>query len=121
MGDRVLFFGSSENKVVAEIQRLSSADEKIFALGTLPHIYQLADRLPPGNIFVFQFPWFMIEAEDRILEAVISDSPRVVIRDLTSEVEGHKLISFMPKINKYIEDKYKTVERIENIEIMVVK
>lgn len=120
-GDRVFFFGSTEKKVTAEIQKLSKSGDKIFALGTLPHIYQMADRLPSGNVFVFQFPWFMTTAENRILSGIVNDPPKVVIRDLEAEVEGQKLISYMPKINEYINKNYKVVGKIEEIEIMIAK
>lgn len=120
-GDKIFFFGATEKKITTKIQELSKPDEKIFALGTLPHIYQLADRLPSGNIFVFQFPWFMIEAEDKILSGIVNDPPRVVIRDLEAEVEGQKLISYMPKINAYVNENYKVVDKVEGIEIMINK
>ncbi len=120
-GSKVFFFGNTEKKVVAEIQKLSSADEKIFALGTLPHIYQMANRLPPGNVFVFQFPWFMIEAENKILTGIINDSPKVVIRELEAQVEGKNLVSFMPQINDYVNKNYKVISIVDGIEIMVKK
>mgnify|MGYP001581340933 CR=1 FL=1 len=121
IGNKVFFFGDSEKRVVAEIQKLSNTGDKIFAFGTLPHIYQMADRLPPGNVFVFQFPWFMVEAQDRVLTGIINDPPKVVIRDLTAEVEGKKLIFYMPKINEYINKNYKVVSIIEEVEIMIIK
>jgi len=121
IGNKVFFYGNTEKKVATEIQKLTSNDEKIFTLGTLPHIYQMADRLPPGNVFVFQFPWFMIEAENRILSGIINDPPKVVIRDLTAMVEGKKLVSYMPKIEEYIGRYYKVIDKIGEIEIMVRK
>jgi len=121
LGDNVYFFGDKEVKVVAEIQKLSRPDEKIFTLGTLPHIYYMADRLPSGEIFVFQFPWFMTHAENRILDGIVNDPPAVIIRDLTAEVEGLMLVSYMPKISEHIDRNYKVVNKVEEIEIMVAK
>ncbi len=121
LGNKVFFFGDSEKRVVAEIQKLSNSNDKIFAFGTLPHIYQMADRLPPGQVFVFQFPWFMIEAENKILTGIINDPPKVVIRDPDATVEGRNLISFMSKINDYINKYYKVVNKIDGIEIMLKK
>lgn len=121
IGNKVFFFGETEKRVVAEIQKLTNPGDKIFTLGTLPHIYQMADRLPPGNLFVFQFPWFMVEAEEKILSGIISDPPVVVIRDLTAEVEDIKLSDYMPKIVGQIEGNYKVVNKIEEIEIMIRK
>src|SRR3989344_1326128 len=121
LGDNVYFFGDKEVKVVAEIQKLSRPDEKIFTLGTLPHIYYMADRLPSGEIFVFKFPWFMTHAENRILDGIVNDPPAVIIRDLTAEVEGFMLVSYMPKISEHIDRNYKVVNKVEEIEIMVAK
>ncbi|HTK03890.1 MAG TPA: hypothetical protein VL401_03975 [Alphaproteobacteria bacterium] len=121
LGNKVFFFGNTEKKIVSEIQILSSPQDKIFALGTLPHIYQMADRLPPGNVFVFQFPWFMVEAENRILTGIIGDPPKVVIREASAEVEGKNLLNFMPKISDYVNRNYKVVDKIDDIEIMIRK
>ena len=121
VGNKIFFFGDSEKRVVAEIQKLSNTGDKIFAFGTLPHIYQMADRLPPGNVFVFQFPWFMVEAQDRVLTGIINDAPKVVIRDLSGTVEGKNLISYMPSISDYISKNYKVINKIEEIEIMIIK
>lgn len=120
-GNKVFFFSSTEKKIVNEIQVLTNPNEKIFALGTLPHIYQMADRLPPGNVFVFQFPWFMVEAENKILTGIISDPPKVVIRDSEAQVEGKNLVSFMPKIAGYIIKNYKVVDKIDGIEVLIRK
>ncbi len=120
-GDKIFFFSSAEKGVVEEVQKYSKPGEKIFTLGTLPHIYYLADRLPPGNVFVFQFPWFMIEAENRILDGIVNDPPGVVIRDLTAEVEDMKLSDYMPKIADHIDSNYKVVNKVEEIEIMIKK
>jgi hypothetical protein len=121
LGNKVFFFGNSEKRIVMQVQKLSGPNDKIFAFGPLPHIYQMADRLPPGNVFVFQFPWFMMKAEDRVLAGLINDPPRVVIRDLTAEVDDKNLISFMPKISDYVKENYKVIDKIDSTEIMIKK
>lgn len=116
-----MFFGDKERLIATKVMRLSSDKEKIFALGTTPHIYSLADRLPSGGIFVFQFPWFMAETQDRILNGIVRDQPAVVIRDKEAQVEGKNLIHFMPKIADFINENYKVIDQVSEIEIMVKK
>lgn len=119
LGDRVLFFGEFESKLSERVLQNSNLGDTIFALGTTPHIYQLTKTLPPGNVFVFQFPWFMVEAEERILQGIITDPPKVVLRDEHSTVQGMNLVSFMPKINAHIERYYKVIDNVNGTEIMV--
>ena len=121
LGSKVFFFGEFENKIIKEVQVIADKNDKIFVLGTFPHLYQMADRLPPGNVFVFQFPWFMVKAEDRVLAGIKEELPRVVVRDKNALVDGKNLVSYMPKINKYIENNYEVKKVIEGTEIMVAK
>ena len=100
------------------MQYVNSPD-KIFAFGTLAHIYQMADRLPSGNVFVFQFPWFMKEAEERVLNGLVHEPPKVVVRDQNAQVEGINLVNYMSKINGYVNENYKTAYRVGDVEIMV--
>jgi hypothetical protein len=119
--DRVLFFGEFEDRLVNKVQRYVSEGDVIFALGTTPHLYQLTNTLPPGNIFVFQFPWFMVEAEERILSGIMNDPPKVVVRDMGATTGGLNLISYMSNINRYIEGNYEIVDQVDEVEIMIRK
>ena len=121
MGDRVLFFGEFEEKLSAEVLKYVKQGDSIFAMGTTPHLYQLTNTLPPGGIFVFQFPWFMVEAEERILAGIIDDPPKVVVRDKNATTGGKNLISYMQNIDRHVEDNYKTIEMIDGVEIMIQK
>ncbi len=105
--------------LVNSVNKYLKYDKKVFAMGTYPHIYYLTDTLPPGNIFSFQFPWFMKIVENRILEGIIADSPDIIIRDSASRVNGYRLIEYMQNIEKYLEAHYKTDESVNNIEILV--
>lgn len=120
-GDDVRFFGETEKILAEAVNRYSSSDESIFAMATTPHIYYLTDRMPPGDVFVFQFPWFMVEVEDEILNGILMDPPTVVIRDPYASVQGMNLVSYMPEIDKYISDNYEVVDNYQGIEIMINK
>ncbi len=115
----VRFFGEFEKKMSEKVLMYAKPKDSVFALGTTPHLYYLTQTLPPGNIFVFQFPWFMKETEGEVLEGIKKDPPKVVVRDLKSEVSDMKLVDYMPRVNSYIEENYKVVDDVEGTEIMI--
>ncbi len=120
-GKDVLFFGDLEKRLVDKINNYSESEDKVFAFGTTPHLYFLANRLPPGNVFVFQFPWFMREAEEKILSGLITDPPRVVVRDKHAQVQGINLVSAMPLIKEYIDQNYVEAEKLGPLDILLRK
>lgn len=117
-GDKVFFFGEFESKLIQIVKSNTTEEDKIFAFGTTPHIYFLTNRLPAGNIFIFHFPWFLVEAEDELLEKMVKDPPKLIIRDKNSEVSGKNLVSYGPKLSNYIDMYYKEIERVDGIEIL---
>ncbi len=101
------------------VNRYREKGDKIFAFGTYLHIYYLTDTLPPGNIFSFQFPWFMKIAQTKVLQGIIRDPPAIIIRDKKSQVDGYNLIENMQEIENYVESHYKTIDSVNNTEILV--
>jgi len=118
-GDKVLFFGDNEEKISNAVLRYVNSGNSVFAFGTTPHLYYLTKTRPPGNVFVFQFPWFMVEAEEKILQGIITDPPEIIVRDKNAEVENMNLVKYMPKIKAHIDRYYKVVDKIDGTEIMV--
>lgn len=112
LGDRVISFDSQAKDLAVKIKHYTNPGEKIFVFGAAPHLYQMADRLPAGNIFVFQFPWFMMVAEDRILAGLLRDQPQIIVADRMIEIEGQKITDFASKIDKFIQENY---YRIDNV------
>lgn len=106
-------------ELVNKISKYHKNGDKLYALGTYPHIYYLTNTLPPGGVFTFQFPWFMKISEKRILRGIINDPPQLVLRDENSEVDGYRLIDFMKDINAYINENYVAVDRVKGTEILV--
>jgi hypothetical protein len=119
--DKVFFFGSHERKLADAVLSYTNQNDKVFAFATTPHIYFLTNTLPPGSVFVFQFPWFMVEAEDEILAGIISDPPKVVVKDPGATVQGMNLVEYMPRINGYFEKNYDIVDKIDKVEILIPK
>ncbi len=118
-GKRILFFGEFEKNISEKVLNYTDSGETIFALGTTPHIYYLTKTRPPGDVFVFQFPWFMQVAEQNILQGIITAPPKVVIRDKNAKVGGLSLIEFMPNIDKFVESYYKVIDTVGDTEIMI--
>jgi hypothetical protein len=112
------FFTSFEQRLTEEIDKQVPDGETIFAMATTPHIYYLTDTLPPGKQFVFQFHWFMVEAEDEILAGIVQDPPKIVIRDPHAKVAGENLVEYMPNINAYVNEHYAVYTVIDGTELL---
>lgn len=121
IGNRTLFFGDFERRLSNAVLSYASQNDTIFAIGTTPHIYELTNTLPPGRIFVFQFPWFMKVSEDKILQGLEKNPPIVVIRDETTTTGGINLMNNMEFINRYIEQNYTTINKVDSTDIMIKK
>jgi len=118
-GKEVMFFGELERNIAQKVSNYAGKGDTTFSLGTTPHIYYLTETLPPGRIFVFQFPWFMQVAEERILSGIINDPPKVIVRDVSAIVGGMRLIDYMSSINRYVISNYQVVDSVNGIEIMI--
>jgi hypothetical protein len=115
----VSFYGAQEMNVARLVNAFADSGQSVFAFGSTPHIYQMTHTRPAGNLFVFQFPWFMKVAETRILEGLISDPPKVIIRDRFAEVAGINLTKYSSEIDKYVDRYYHVVENVNNVEILI--
>ncbi|OGM05499.1 hypothetical protein A2125_00275 [Candidatus Woesebacteria bacterium GWB1_43_5] len=120
-GNRVFFFERNEIQISEKIRVLASPGEKIFLFGVTPNIYQMTGTLPAGDIFVFQFPWFVVESETRLLEGLARDRPRVVVADREVTIQGAKITDYASKINRYILENYVEVDRVGSGQIFLKK
>lgn len=118
IGNKVFFFDEQTYKIADKIMQLTKPKDKIFIYGAAPHLYQMSQTLPAGDIFVFQFPWFLQVAENRILEGLIMDQPKIVIYDTGYSVVKIYLKDFSPRIYQYIETNYKKIDNIDTVEIL---
>ena len=118
LGDKVFFFDEQSLSVSNKIKQNTSFHERIFIYGAVSHLYQMSNTLPAGNIFVFQFPWFLKVTEDRILAGLIQDKPKIIVYDSEYNIEGVKLSEFSKKIYQYIESNYKKIDNVNSIQIL---
>ena len=57
--------------------------------------------------------------EKKILKGIIEDPPKLIIRDKYSQVGGYLLSDYMQNINSYVDQNYKTIDLVDNIEFLV--
>ncbi len=118
LSEKVFFFDNQTYKVADLIKKYSFSGDKIFIYGAQANLYLLTNTLPAGNTFVFQFPWFLKVAEDRVLNGIKKDQPKIIVFDTSYKVDGVELKIFSTKIYAYIENNYKKIDNIGSIEIL---
>lgn len=118
IGERIFFFDKETQAVAQRIRKLSSPGEHIFVYGAAPNLYQMSKTLPAGNVFVFQFPWFMMVREDKILAGIQKDKPNLVVADRSVVIQEQNLIDFSAKINSYLLQNYETFDKIGSVEFL---
>lgn len=118
LGNRVISFDSTTLNIAAKIRDYTSPGEKIFVYGGQPHLYQMSATLPAGNIFVFQFPWFLKVAEARILEGIKVDKPNIIVSDRTTTIEKAKITDFAGSIDEYINQNYQKIDSVGTADIL---
>lgn len=112
ISDKVMFFDNETYRIAQKIRQNSKPKEEIFLLGPVPHLYQLSNTIPAGKIFVFQFPWFLMESEDRFLKALEISPPKLILRDMTVVIEGRSITEYALKLQAYIDKNYVVFDNI---------
>lgn len=118
ISNQVFFFDESTYALAIKIMDYTKPGEKIFIYGGAPHLYQMSQTLPAGDIFVFQFPWFLKVAGGKILEGIKKDQPEIIVSDRSVEIEGKRLIDFASYIDQYILENYHQIDNVGTAEIM---
>ena len=112
LSNRIYFFGEEEISIANKVKAATVPGDKIFVYGTTPNIYQMTGTLPAGNVFVFQFPWFTMLTEGRLLEGLVEDKPKIIVADRSVTIENQKLVDFTKDLNAYISDNYDEIDRV---------
>ncbi len=118
LGDRVISFDTETLQLAAKVESYTNPQDKIFVFGGAPQLYQMTNTLPPGNVFVFQFPWFLKVAENRILEGIKKDQPNIIVSNRNALVEDLKISDFAKNIDQYILENYEKIDSVGNTEIL---
>ncbi|TSC88373.1 MAG: Uncharacterized protein G01um101416_41 [Microgenomates group bacterium Gr01-1014_16] len=100
------YFDSYSTELAAQISRRVQPGDRIFLLGVNPHLYPLTWTLPPARTFVFQFPWFINTAGDRILNGLRSDPPQLVVYNPVSNIDNQYLRDYGSRLVEYIQSNY---------------
>lgn len=106
LGDRIFFFDRDLIAVAEKIKETTDPGEKIFLYGAPLHLYQMSETLPAGDVFVFQFQWFMMKAEARTLDGIKTDKPKLIVADRAVTIQGEKITDFMSEIDEYVLTNY---------------
>lgn len=112
LGNTILLFDENTKNLVSKVKLYTKPNEKIFVFGAVPQLYQMTGTLPTGDIFVFQFPWFLRVAEDRVLAGIIKDKPEIIVSQSNNVIEGVQIKEFAGKIDKYINDNYQKIDNV---------
>lgn len=118
LSDKVFFFDRETYDISDKIRKYTKANDRIFVFGAAPHLYQMSQTLPAGNIFVFQFPWFLKVSEDRILQGVTEDRPEIVVSDRTVKIEEKQIVDFASKIDSYLMENYQEIDSLGSVKIL---
>lgn len=118
LSNKVMFFDAQTKMIAGKIKQYTKTGDKIFIFGAVPHLYQMSKTLPAGDLFVFQFPWFVLVTEEKFLEGLKKDDPEIVVSDRTVEIEGNNITSFAKDIDQYILENYEKIDNIGDTEIL---
>ncbi len=119
LSNKIFFFDDQTKEIASKIQQYTKPGEKIFIFGAVPHLYQMSNTLPAGDIFVFQFPWFLSVAGDRVLDGIRSGNPRIVVSDRTVNIENQSITEFGKNIDRYLGENYHEIDRVGTTEILL--
>lgn len=120
-GNSMPFFGTYEDQLSKKVLKHTTPGSTIFAYGTTLHLYYLTKTRPPGDIFVFQFPWFLNEAHGKILEGLEKDNPQVVVRQNNVTISGIPILDYSRDINAFIDQNYEIIDHVDETEILIKK
>lgn len=118
ISDQVFFFDSQTKAVAGKIRTYTKEGDKIFVFGAAPHLYQMSGTLPAGDIFVFQFPWFLKVAQGRVLEGLKKDKPGIIVSDRSVRIEGLSITKFAKDIDLYILENYHPIDKVGETTIL---
>lgn len=118
IGEKVFFYDPQTKDLALKVESYTKPGEKIFVFGVVPSFYQMTNTRPAGDIFVFQFPWFLKISQERILEGLIKDKPNIIVSERTALIEGEKISDFAKNIDQYISQNYQGIDNVGETKIL---
>ncbi len=114
----VYYFDNDIKKTASEVKMITSPGEEIFVFGVTPLMYQMTQTIPAGKVFVYQFPWFLHEAGEAILQGLEQSRPQIIVSDPTVQTKGQVISQFAQPLYTYIYTHYQIKVKIGSIEIL---
>jgi len=107
------FANATTVKIAEEIKKRVQSNDHIFIFGGNPILYPLTDTVPSGNVYTVLVPWNYSVAEDRILQGLEDDPPKLVVVENETEIDGKKGKDFGKEVLGYIEENYEKQDEVE--------
>lgn len=108
------FFDAATYRLAAQISRMSQPQDRIFLLGVQPHLYPLSHRLPAGQFFVYQLPWYLNLTQDRILAQLAAAPPRLIVFDPQATVDDVPIYDYADSLIKFMHQNYRLVGQLDS-------
>ena len=118
LGEKIFFFDEQTYAIANKILDYTNPGDKIFVFGAAPHLYQMSKTKPAGDIFVFQFPWFLKETGYRVLKGIQEDKPDIIVSNRLVTIEDQQITEFAKEIDQYIMKNYEVIDQIGTTFIM---
>ena len=117
----VRFYESEVQNISTYIKANTEKDDKIFVMNWWDSAYAFSDRMPGVNLFVPQLPWYQEipgVQENEVAELNLL-RPKIVLIKPYSAVG---LSAYKPaKVYGYVLENYKLKERINGIDVFIIK
>lgn len=112
------FYGETDKKVVETIKKITSADQEIFVTNYWDNLYPLTNTIPAIRPFIPQLTQYVNQPgkEDQILDDLVSSRPQIIVRG-EFNTQASKIFRFV-KINDFIDNNYRKIDRVGEIEIL---
>jgi organic radical activating enzyme len=92
--------------LVTKIQEETNPDDHIFIFGGNPILYPLTETIPAGHVFTVAVPWNYYASQDRIVQGLKDDPPKLIVVEDNAEIDGQKGEDFGSEVLEYIRSNY---------------
>lgn len=115
------FFETDVADVVSYIDSNTQSSDRIFIMNWWDNVYALSDRLPAINPWIPQLSWYteIPGIQEKMVEDLTSVKPKLIILYPYSD---SGLSAYIPqKVYIYVMQNYKLKEKVDDIDILILK
>jgi hypothetical protein len=100
------FFSDRTFAQVNLIKSQTHPGDIVFLLGSQPLLYPLTQTYPPDHYFSFHMPWYISVNQNRLINSLKNDPPKLVIFDPSSSVDGVNITQSAPELTDFVKQNY---------------